>query len=348
MTAKNRDQTLDAIKGVAIFLVMVGHVLNLNHMEDPYVYDGIRAVQMPLFMMVSGYLCGLGRPVRSLGEYGAIMKRRAISYLVPFFVWIVVLYPLELPGAIWDTLFHLDYGLWFLMTLFLLTAMVHTAQLAASLAGERAPLRELLFWAAYGGMAVFVVAETLVGWEFLSPSLTRMYLPFYLAGYVATAYGRRLSQQSMRQGQRTAGGWGVSGFWGHLLCNLGALACAGIFFYLLICYDLTDLGSVQAFFRQTLASFTGCYLIFWLCRRWPSGRTKQAFAWLGGYTLEIYALHFHFATLLNQGQAYGLYSLQGLLFAGASFVAMSLITAGIIAVTKKVPLLDFLLYGKGK
>ena len=57
-------------------------------------------------------------------------------------------------------------------------------------------------------------------------------------------------------------------------------------------------------------------------------------------------LHFHFATVLNQGGTYYLYTWEGLGFAIASFIVMSLITAVIIVVTKKFWLLDFLLYGK--
>ena len=53
---KKRNLSIDAIKGVAILLVMFGHVFVHNHMEDPYVYDFIKAVQMPLFIIISGYL----------------------------------------------------------------------------------------------------------------------------------------------------------------------------------------------------------------------------------------------------------------------------------------------------
>ena len=87
-------------------------------------------------------------------------------------------------------------------------------------------------------------------------------------------------------------------------------------------------------------------MVAYLTSRWKSGRGKSFLAWLGGYTLEIYVLHFHFATILNQGVTYRLFTWQGAVFVLASFAVMSAITAAIIAVTKKIPLLDFLLYGK--
>ena len=88
-SAQARSQTIDAVKGAAILLVMAGHVLVWNHMEDPYLYDVIKVVQMPLFIMVSGYLCGMGRRVEGLSDYGRILKKRALAYLTPFFFWIL-------------------------------------------------------------------------------------------------------------------------------------------------------------------------------------------------------------------------------------------------------------------
>ena len=125
-SAQARSQTIDAVKGAAILLVMAGHVLVWNHMEDPYLYDVIKVVQMPLFIMVSGYLCGMGRRVGSLSDYGRILKKRALAYLTPFFFWILLLHPRRPFSSVWRVLFDLDEGLWFLMTLFLLTAMVYS------------------------------------------------------------------------------------------------------------------------------------------------------------------------------------------------------------------------------
>ena len=129
MSQKSRSLTIDATKGMAILLVMTGHVLVWNHMEDGIIYDVIKVIQMPLFILVSGYLCGMGRKISSLSAYDAKLKKRALSYLTPFFFWIVLQHPLHPVANIVETLFGLDKGLWFLMTLFLLTLMVNARHL---------------------------------------------------------------------------------------------------------------------------------------------------------------------------------------------------------------------------
>ncbi len=323
--AGTRSQTIDALKGIAILIVMVGHVLSWNHMEDGYLYDAIKVLQMPLFMIVSGYLCGIGRRAGSLKDYWKILKRRGLSYLVPFFFWIILKHPLHPISGVKETLFQLDKGLWFLMTLFLLNLMVYTAQLAGARAGT---YKIPVFWMVYLGLAAFVVLETLLGWEFLSPGLTRLYLPFYLAGYLAGEYREKVSAIPER--------------WKALAC---IPAVCGLI-YLVAAFDLLDVGSLAGLLRQTAASFLGCYGVVYLTSRFRGGKAKGFLAWLGGYTLEIYVLHFHFATLLNRGKTYVLYSPEGVLFVLASFAVMSAVTAVIIAVTKKIKLLDFLMYGK--
>ena len=320
-----RSQNIDALKGIAILIVMIGHVLTWNHMEDGYIYDVIKVIQMPLFIIVSGYLCGIGRRASDITQYWRILKKRAVSYLVPFFFWIILLHPRHPVSSIVETLFCLDKGLWFLMTLFLLNLMTYTAQLA----GERAVRhKRLVFWSVYLLMIVFVVLETLLGWRFLSPGLTRLYLPFFLTGYLV--------------GENREWVMVIPKKWKALFCGLAA----GGLFYLAFTCDLLDVGNPIFLGRQLFASFLGCYMVICLTTFSQNEKAKRILAWLGNYTLEIYVLHFHFATLLNQGEIYNLYSLKGLLFVVASFAAMSLVTAVIIVITKKILVLDFLLYGK--
>ena len=42
---KERNESLDCLKGIAILLVMFGHVQVHNHMTDPYLYD----VRLPIW-----------------------------------------------------------------------------------------------------------------------------------------------------------------------------------------------------------------------------------------------------------------------------------------------------------
>ena len=66
---KERNESLDCLKGIAILLVMFGHVQVHNHMTDPYLYDVIKSIQMPLFFLVSGYLTGKGTKIQSVEQF---------------------------------------------------------------------------------------------------------------------------------------------------------------------------------------------------------------------------------------------------------------------------------------
>lgn len=127
-TKLNRDISLDAVKGFAILLVMLGHCIVLNGLADPYLYDAIAAVQMPLFMAVSGYLAGQkhGEPEQKpdLKRSAKTFGKRSVAYLVPFFTWMIIVSFPHCLKELKTELFHLDYGLWFLATLWIIT-LVH-------------------------------------------------------------------------------------------------------------------------------------------------------------------------------------------------------------------------------
>ena len=167
-----RNESLDCLKGIAILLVMFGHVQVHNHMTDPYLYDVIKSLQMPLFFLISGYLAGAGAKIQSFEQYKKRMGKRAVSYLLPFFSWLVVQHITFVPRALKTVLFRLDYGLWFLMTLFLFTWLAYTAQLIQAKAGK-----DWVFWVPFLGGFLLVLAAYLAGVSFLSPSLLVIYLP---------------------------------------------------------------------------------------------------------------------------------------------------------------------------
>lgn len=175
----------------------LGHVLVLNKINDPVIYDWIKAVQMPLFMMVSGYLCGKAVKVGSFADYGWMLKKRAFGYLLPFFAWTLVFHLDDFTWAFPAYLEQPERGLWFLITLFVLTFMVYTAQLAEALLGGGRK-GKVAFWLVYGALTVLVLLEARAGIPWLGPHLTKIYLPFYMAAYLWGEY-QRASQRIFRR-----------------------------------------------------------------------------------------------------------------------------------------------------
>ena len=338
---KQRNNSIDAIKGVAILLVMFGHVFVHNHMEDPYVYDFIKAVQMPLFIIISGYLCGQGRKVSDIKTYGKVMGKRAVAYMVPFFAWLTVMHLDNLAEAYKTILVQLDYGLWFLGVLFILTFMVYTAQLAGVIFKAKSQLlSEIVFWGVYGGLSLILVLQILNGNSFLSPYLTIIYVPFYMLGYVVGNYGKRY----LCWGTKESGKLDCKN---NRFVQVTAVLAMAAFLYLVAARNLNSMETKLDTLIQMVASVLGCAgIIYGVCQL-NDGKLKNIFAKIGGYTLELYVIHYHFANMLNfNDKQYDFYTLEGFVFVIVSFGAMCAVTFCCIWLMKKVKTFDFLFFGK--
>ncbi len=322
---KERNESLDCLKGIAILLVMFGHVQVHNHMTDPYLYDVIKSLQMPLFFLISGYLSGSGTKVESIRQYRERMVRRAVSYLLPFFSWLTVQHITDLPRA-WKTIwFRLDYGLWFLMVLFLFTWMAYSAQLV-----QAKVKKEWSFWAVILGSCGLVLAVYLAGVTFLSPSLLVIYLPYYVCAYFCGFY-RELFRKRVPD----------------VFLRVFSYGCGLVFLAMAVLLDLVTVTGIVMLGFQTMASFLGCLAVIQLVRDWKANSVKSKLAWLGHYTLEIYVLHYLFAAVLNPGKkVYTFWTLEGLLYSAAAFIVMSLMTAAAVYVINHVKWLRFFLFGK--
>lgn len=335
---KVRDISLDAVKGFAILLVMFGHCIILNHMEDGIIYDAVAAVQMPLFMAASGFLTGKTLQFRNGRELAQKLRKRAVNYLVPFLVWIILLYPLHVLQRLRQVLFQLDLGLWFLMVLFLMSAALYVAVW----------LRDCTrlgwggFCLALGIFAVVTGWQYVAGSTFLSPHLTVRYLPFFLGGYAAGEIGRRRKKKETAHIKRKR-----EVFARPFLIRGMLLLMAVVFIWLVLAYDMVTAHNRMEWLLQMTASACGTVVCGVLVYGMREGRAKKLLAQIGRYTLEIYVLHFHFARILGIDQAgLSLYSIKGMGAVLATFLLMSVITAALIWLLKKLWITDLLLFGK--
>lgn len=130
-TGKIYYSQIDALKGIAIFLVVLGHGIILYpidlHQNDvcEFVFRWLSSVHMPLFFMISGF-CFSYR-----GSYGQFIWKKVKRLLIPYFVFNILdlipryLFPslVNRPRGIAESVHKIIFDggeLWFLYTLFII------------------------------------------------------------------------------------------------------------------------------------------------------------------------------------------------------------------------------------
>ena len=113
---------IDSIKGLAIFLVVMGHVLAwlysdyntaLQADKPMFLWKMIYAFHMPLFIFISGFLFGFSK-FDSLWSYVIKMYKKTKMLLIPYLVCGTLVY-------LWRGVRPLTY--WYLLTLLQLLIM---------------------------------------------------------------------------------------------------------------------------------------------------------------------------------------------------------------------------------
>jgi fucose 4-O-acetylase-like acetyltransferase len=79
---KKRQIEFDIAKGIAIYLVVLGHVLNqVAGLDVPL----ISFCHMPVFFFISGYF--LSHSISSTDDFSSIVRKKAKSLLIPYLSW---------------------------------------------------------------------------------------------------------------------------------------------------------------------------------------------------------------------------------------------------------------------
>lgn len=125
MANGHRLPYVDSLKGFAILLVVLGHVLQHYYSDEILIVRIVYAFHIPMFMFMSGYVCYM--------KYEwSMVRRRAVQLLVPFFSSIILSYGINvwlgtadetLPVYLWNVVLQPDRGLWFLWALFFISIL---------------------------------------------------------------------------------------------------------------------------------------------------------------------------------------------------------------------------------
>ena len=88
-SVKQRNMTVDILRGIAMLMVVSWHTMGgctENYQNNPLT-DMIWTLQMPLFILISGYVTKYSKSVDSLNSLIRFLKKRTLAYLLPWIVW---------------------------------------------------------------------------------------------------------------------------------------------------------------------------------------------------------------------------------------------------------------------
>ena len=260
-----RYNYIDRLKGLAILLVVIGHILvfSTTGNKNP-IYTVISSFQMPLFMFLSGLV--IKEP-----KVGKSLFIRVLSLLAPFFV-VGLLYNLCIHESL-ERFFHNEFkhGYWYLLVLTVYYILL-------------LPLRFIRF-AQYNfikdtiiGCVIFVLLKFLdkrVEDDLFSLSLMANLWVYFYIGFLVRRYdGMKIIMKY------------------NLLYTLSIL----LYFPLLLLYDSEQFVHFVQVVPITAIIFL---LYFFASREKKQTKIDSILSWIGKSTLVIYIYHYFILQIIN-------------------------------------------------
>lgn len=268
---KERNSYVDIMRGIAILLVILGHTMTgcTKNSQNSFLFNVVWSLQMPLFILISGYVTRYSKKILNWSMFWLYVKRRTVAYLLPWVVWTFgvrgVLFGKVENFNLLNVFWNMDSGYWFLVTIWTICLIYgFTSFMANKRIAHKTPrsgtFKEIVYTGVFYaiGMVILVLVGLVLGFSFFCIKLTLYYMPFYYAGYV---YGKFQNQINENE----------NGKW---LTQI--VIAVSLFVWLAIIlrinlYAISDSGInilVRAF-----ASLAGCIAICGLC----SGLFKENF-----------------------------------------------------------------------
>lgn len=182
-----RDKSIDILKGLAICLVVLGHVISSVYDSQNYnqnlIFKICYSFHMPLFIFIGGWLDGL-KGIKNLDIHW--LKKKTLRLLVPYIIWTCFKWIITNPETgIIDSIFVKPLY-WYLINAYFCTLVVFIAG------------RFKKFYFATGFVyALITVTYMLTGDNNLVIKNMVMFFPFYLLGFYIVINKEQLKKRNM-------------------------------------------------------------------------------------------------------------------------------------------------------
>lgn len=257
--AEYRNQFVDIMRGIAMLLVVLGHTMTgcTVDSKQSFLFNIIWSLQMPLFILISGYVTKYSRPISDGKGLWKYIKRRTIAYILPWAVWSFVVRGIILGQDgflnVRSLLWSMDSGYWFLATIWTISMIFGIASFVAErLSKKNVQKKQAVLLVCYlAGMALLVGIGALLGFSFFAIKLTLYYMPFYFAGFLYGQFDDKIMESEN----------------GKKIVDCVVAVCFVIWLYVILRYSLYDMAdSGFAIILRAATSLAGCIAVCGLCK----------------------------------------------------------------------------------
>ncbi len=344
---QERNNTVDVIRGLAILMVVLGHTMSgcTQNSQASLLHNVIWTLQMPIFMLISGYVSRYSKPLLSVKDFGRYLVKKTISYLIPWTVWTFII-----RGVIWRqtsyldlkfVLYNMDSGYWFLFSLWTIVVIYGLSSFISEMLCKKRGrnIKLTAFTVSYIlGMAILTGVGLFMGFSFLCIKLTLYYMPFYYIGYL---YGR-LEYDFLRMKH------------GKAVCDIAVAISFVLWTVLIKQYNFYTIGDdVYGIALRATASMLGCVAVCGLVSKFkPENSNYWDFGgWLrniGTHSMEIYLMHYLFLSIVKAKDTPQFNSPEGIMLTACNFIITVGISYGISLLIDKNMFLKSLFFGRLK
>ncbi len=348
-----RNEYVDVVRGIAMLIVVFGHTMTgvTLSSEDSFLFNIVWTLQMPLFILISGYVSRYSKPLSSVKSLFGFFGKRTLSYLLPWFVWTffvrAVLCGDHTIFNIRHLLWHLDSGYWFLITIWTISMVYGLASclsvIISKKTGKGKLFESVLFTLFYIiEMIILFIIGKFFGLSFFVLKLTLYYMIFYYAGVI---YGRYRDDIISLKNSKFIYDSIIaicSIVWIAVMCfvNVYKLEDSGIWIILRAGTSLAGCVSVIGLVKElfeNLPEKSGHSFSDWIF-----GGLK----WVGQHSLEVYLVHYLLINLLKTEAEVSFSSIQGALLISANYMLSIVLIVIVLSILNCNAFLRFLLFGK--
>lgn len=342
--AENRNQFVDIMRGIAMLLVVLGHTMTgcTVDSQKSFLFNIIWSLQMPLFILISGYVTKYSRPISDGKGLWKYVKRRTVSYMLPWVVWSFlvrgIIFGQDGFLNVKHLLWNMDSGYWFLATIWTISMIFGIASfIAERVSKENLLKKQIVLLGCYlAGMVLLAGIGAVLGLSFFAIKLTLYYMPFYYAGFLYGQFDDRMKESET----------------GKKMIDSVVAICFVMWLFIILrfsLYEMSDGG--LAIILRAATSLAGCIAVCGLCKGIFSEKSVVGggtLAWVGEHSLEVYLTHYLLLSLIKLDEAPILYSPTGLSMVLVNYMITVALTVMAIVMMSQNVVLRFVLTGKKK